>query len=605
MLFLRLIKVITIFSLLKIIEIKGLLFHSKFGLEDNATYYDFIVVGSGSSGSVVASRLSENPKWNVLLLEAGTEPTKLVDVPALCATFQFTDYNWGYLMEEQENMCLGLEKKRMHWPRGKALGGSTIINYMIHIRGNQLDFDRWSENGNKGWSYEELLPLFKKSEDSFLKVQDQEYRNKGGELGVEDVAFRTKAAEAFIDAMQEYGYKYVDYNGATQMGVSWVQATTRRGKREHAKKAFLDVARYRKNLKIITSARVNKIALKKGENDKLRAQGVEFFKNGKKFFARANNEIIISAGTLNSPQILMLSGIGPKDHLNSLEIPVLKDLPVGKKLYDHLTFLGLLFTMDGNDLTFNYDDLYDPNTMLEYVFNGGGPLTSLGGVEALGIVKTNISDDSNPTYPDIEFIFLGGGLHSDKGEIFRKTFRVNDEIYNTIWKPLESKQAFTIMPMLYHPKSYGKIELKSKNPFVRPKFYGNYFTDKNNFDIKTFIASIRLAQEIVKMPAFQKYNATLVDTKIPGCEMFVFNTDEYWECGLRHLSVTLHHQVATCKMGNSTDPEAVVDDNLKVFGTENLRVADPSIIPEPITAHTSVPAYMIGEKLADIIKKTY
>nr|XP_022920252.1 glucose dehydrogenase [FAD, quinone]-like [Onthophagus taurus] len=590
-----LLKSLTIISLLKIIEIKGFL----------PINYDFIVVGSGSAGSVIASRLSENPKWKVLLLEAGTEPTDLTDIPALCATFQFTDYNWGYLMEEQENMCLGLQDKRMHWPRGKALGGSTIINYMMHIRGNHLDFDRWSENGNEGWSYEELLPLFKKSEDSFVRVQDQEYRNKGGEIGVEDVAFRTKSAEAFVEAMQEYGYKYVDYNGATQMGVSWVQATTRRGKRENAKKTFLDKAKYRPNLTVITSARVNKIVFVDGGNGKLKAQGVEFIKSGIKFYAKANKEIIISAGTLNSPQILMLSGIGPKDHLNSLGISVLKDLPVGRKLYDHLTFLGLPFRVNGTDVTLNYDDLYDPRSMVEYLLNGEGPLTTLGGVEALGIVKTNVSDDCNPTYPDIELIFLGGSLHSDKGDIYRKTLRVTDEVYNTVWGPLEGKQVFSIMPMLYHPKSYGKIELESKNPFARPKCYGNYFTDKNNFDVKTFIASIRLVQDIVKMPAFQKYNATLVDTKIPGCEMHVFNTDEYWECALRHLSVTLHHQVATCKMGNNTDPEAVVDDTLKVYGTENLRVADASIIPEPITAHTSVPTFMIGEKLAEIIKKIY
>ncbi|XP_022920251.2 glucose dehydrogenase [FAD, quinone]-like [Onthophagus taurus] len=582
-------------------------FNANFSLNFNYyhTFFDYVIVGSGAAGSVVASRLSENPNLNILVLEAGIEPIKLVDIPAICATFQFTDYNWGYLMEEQENMCLGLQDKRMHWPRGKVIGGSTVINYMIHIRGNRLDFDRWAKNGNKGWSYTDVLPLFKKSEDCSVERQDKEFRNIGGELGVQDVAYRTKSAEAFVEAMQEYGYKYVDYNGESQIGVSWIQATTRRGKRESATRAFLDVARRRSNLRIISEARAEKVVFyeQKEQNDKLKAHGVEFYKNGQKYIARATKEVILSAGALNTPQILMLSGIGPKNHLDELEIPVLKDLPVGRKLYDHLAFLGLMFTMDGSDLTINYDEWFESNTILRYIIWGDGPLSGIGGVEALGIVKTRLSDDPDPNFPDIELIFLGGNLASDRGDVFRKSFRISDEVYDAYYKPLEGKQAFTIIPMLYHPKSYGKIELKSRNPFARPKFYGNYFTDKDNFDVKTLITGIRLAQEIVSMPAFQKYNSTIVSRKVPGCEYFVFNSDEYWECALRHLSVTLHHQVATCKMGNTTDPEAVVDDTLTVYGTENLRVADTSIIPEPITAHTNIPAFMIGEKLADIITR--
>ncbi|KAK9753158.1 GMC oxidoreductase [Popillia japonica] len=577
--------------------------------------YDFIIVGSGPAGAVIANRLSENPNWNILLLEIGDTPTALTDIPILVNYYQFTDYNWGYLIEEQPNMCLGLVDRRMAWPRGRVLGGTSVINFMIHIRGNRGDYNRWAADGNPGWSYEDVLPYFKKSEDFLVKIQDPEYHRQGGYLGVQDVDSKTKAVAAFVEAMQEFGYKYVDYNGKEQIGVSYMHATLRNGKRASAYNAFLAPIRYRRNLKIYTGARVTKILI--DETTKA-AYGVLFEKNRKNYLARAAKEVIISAGALSSPQLLMLSGIGPKEHLEELNIPVIQNLPVGQKLYDHLTFLGLMFTVNeiNESITARYQDLFTIPTMLEYLkyrrgllatLSGAeaGLLATLSGAEALGIVKTSASDDPDPTYPDMEFIFIGGGLHTDNGDIYRKTFRISDESYNRFWKPLEGKQAFNVLPMLYHPKSYGFLKLKSNSPYHRPKFYGNYFTDPDNHDIKTFIASIRLMQEIAKMPAFQRYNTTIWDVKVLGCDDHEFNSDEYWECALRHLSVTLHHQVSTCRMGPSTDPDAVIDHQLKVHGIKNLRVADTSIIPRPISAHTNVPSFMIGEKAADLIKETW
>ncbi|GJQ78183.1 hypothetical protein Trydic_g2513 [Trypoxylus dichotomus] len=571
------------------------------GAHEMGPPFDFIVVGSGAAGAVIANRLSENPNWNVLLLEVGETPTQIADIPLLLNYFQFTDYNWGYLMEDQPNMCLGLTDRRMSWPRGKVLGGTSVINFMIHIRGNRLDYDRWAQNGNPGWSYDEVLPYFKKSEDFLVRIQDPDYHSKGGYLGAQDVSLRLESSNAFIKAMQEFGYKYVDYNGKEQMGVSYVQATNRNSKRASAYNAFLVPILRRPNLKIYTKARVTKILIDEATKS---AYGVSFIKNQKNFIARASKEVIISAGALNSPQLLMLSGIGPRTHLEELGVAVLQDLPVGQKLYDHLAFLGLVFTANST-ITFQYENVNQLSTMLEYILFGRGYLTSLSTIEALGIVKTNVSDDPDPTYPDIELIFTTGSFHTDKGEIYRKTFRISDETYNKVWKPLEGREAFGIFPMLYHPRSYGHIKLKSKNPYHWPRFYGNYFTDPDNFDVKTFTAGIRLAQEIIKMPAFQKYDAKIWDVKLPGCEEFVFNTDEYWECALRHLAATVHHQVSTCKMGPPTDPEAVVNHELKVYNINNLRVADTSIIPFPISAHTNVPAFMIGEKAADIIKQAW
>ena len=488
----------------------------------------------------------------------------------------------------------------MIWTRGKALGGSTIINYMIYIRGNKGDYDRWMMAGNKGWSYDEVLPYFKKYEDFLVDIQDAGYHGRGGYLGVQNVPYRTKSGEAFVKAMQEYGYKYVDYNGEHQIGVSLVHATLRNGRRSSALRAYIDSARHRPNLKIITEARVTKILI---DPETKTALGVEFVKNKRKFFARTAKEVIISAGALASPQILMLSGIGPKKHLEDLQIPVVSDLPVGEQLYDHLTFLGLVFKV--NDSIVPREGLVtSPESIIQFFLRGVGPLTSLGGVEALGIIRTPMSRDSDPDYPDMEFIFVNGGLHFDKGRWLRKTFGVSDKYYDEFYKPLEEDNAFSILPMLYHPKSFGRVKLKNSNPFSWPKFYGNYFTDAENFDVKTFIAAIREAQKLIKMPAFQKYDAKQVDTHLSGCTDFIYDTDEYWECALRHLSTTLHHQVATCKMGLESDG-GVVNHELKVFGVKNLRVVDTSIIPIPISAHTNAPAYMVGEKASDIIKNQW
>lgn len=487
----------------------------------------------------------------------------------------------------------------MAWPRGRALGGTTIINYMIHVRGNKLDYDRWEYMGNPGWSYEQLLPYFLKSENSQLDRQDEGYHAQGGQLNVEYPPYRTKSAQAFVKSAQEAGYDLVDYNGKSQIGVSYIQSTTKHGRRWSAEKAYLRPIRKRRNVKILTRSRVTKILI---DPDTKTASGVEYSKNRKKYIAKARKDTIISAGALNSPQLLMLSGIGPKEHLEELDIPVIQNLPVGQKLYDHLTFSGLIFTVN-QSIVFDQKQIMSPESIVQFLLDGKGPLTSTG-VEALAYIKTNVSTDSEE-YPDIELIFLGGGIHTDKGQIYGKPFRIKPEIYDAVFKPLENRFAFMILPMLLHPKSTGYIRLKSKNPFHWPRFYGNYFTDPENFDIQTFIAGIREAQRIVQSPSFAKYDAKIVSTKIPGCARYDFDTDEYWECAIRHVSPTLHHQVATCKMGPEDDPEAVVDNKLKVYGIKNLRVADTGVIPLPLSAHTSIPAFMIGEKAADIIKKDW
>lgn len=488
----------------------------------------------------------------------------------------------------------------MHWPRGKVLGGTSVINYMIHVRGNSHDYDKWEALGNPGWSYKEVLPYFLKMEDSNVKVHDSGYHRTGGYLSIQDIPFRSESSHAFVRAAEGIGYKYVDYNGESQMGVSYIQGTLRNGSRCSAEKSYLRPAKHRSNLKISTKSRAVQVLI---DPDTKIAYGVKYIKNRRYRIARASKEVILSAGAFNSPQLLMLSGIGPKKHLEELEIPVLKDLPVGQKLYDHITFLGLMFTVN-ESIVFQQSSVEDPGNVLKFLFEGVGPLTTLGAVEAIAYIKTNATKYVG-NYPDMELLFIGGGLQSDKGKFYRSMFRVNDEVYNKLWKPLENKFAWSVFPMLLHPKSYGYLKLKSKNPWHWPKFYGNYMTDRHNADMKTMIAAIREVQKIAKSPAFQKYGCEQVSTPVPGCESHQYDSDAYWECAIRHITATLHHQIATCKMGPPSDQEAIVDNKLRVYGIKSLRVADTSIIPITLAAHTNTPSYMVGEKAADLIKEEW
>ena len=560
--------------------------------------YDFIVVGSGSSGAVVASRLSEFFSWKILLLEAGNPGNFLTTVPLLAALFQLTPYNWNYTTEPQEGVCLGMVGQKCAWPRGKALGGSSVINYMLYTRGNPKDYEKWYNLGNDGWSYPDVLPYFKKSENCKLgKECSNGYHTQGGLWSVM-YAFKSRITEAFVEAGVEMGGKIVDYNSEDFMGFSPFQANINRGRRHSVADAFLYPFVTRKNLKILTSARVTKVLL----DDTGSAYGVEFQKRGKTYIARASKEVILSAGTFNSPQLLMLSGIGPREHLSELGIPTVRNLPVGQRLYDHIAYVGLAFKI--NETVEPPEAIFNPAETFKWVFSGTGVFTSLAGVEALGYINTGSIPD--PKYPDIELIFAGvGSLESDFGLVVANELRIKREIYNAVFKSLELTPAYTIMPMLLHPKSRGYMKLNSKNPYDRPLFYGNYFSDPEGNDIKTLLAAVRYIQKMSQTTPFQRFGSRIHDTPIPGCEEFVFDSDEYWFCALRTLTVSLHHQIGTCKMGPNSDEEAVVDEKLKVHGISGLRVIDSSVIPVTLSAHTSAPAVMIGEKGADIIKQDW
>ncbi|XP_044738785.1 glucose dehydrogenase [FAD, quinone]-like [Chrysoperla carnea] len=559
--------------------------------------YDFIIVGSGSAGSVLANRLSEVPYWNILLIEAGQPESYFTDIPGLCVLYQLSDYDWAYKMEKVPGVCMAMENQQCRWPRGKAVGGSSVINYMMYTRGNKYDFERWEQEGNPGWSWDDVLPYYKKSERANLKFADPGTHGRKGFLSVEDVPYQTPLAKAFLEAGRETGRQVVDYNGLTQWGFSYVQATTRKGKRCSAAKAFLKPVERRKNLKIVVQSRVTKVLI---DPKTKAAYGVEFLNNKRKYTALAKKEVILSAGVFGSPQLLMLSGVGPKDHLSELDIPVIQNLQVGQNLHDHLCFLGLTFLIN-TTASFSFTKFMQPSSIIDYVFAGNGPLTSLGGVEALGYIKTNVSTDPRD-FPDIELIFLGGSINSDSGRVQAEKFGITKEFYKEYFAPINERECWSIMPVLLHPKSIGFMRLKSKNIFHHPILHGNYFTDPERHDVRTMVAAVKEILRLSQTKAFQRFGTKLYDIPFPTCKHLEFGSDEYWECCVRSLTSTLYHQAGTCKMGPDTDPNAVVDKKLRVHGIKNLRVADASIIPFALSAHTNAPAIMIGERTADFIK---
>ncbi|XP_055644520.1 glucose dehydrogenase [FAD, quinone]-like [Toxorhynchites rutilus septentrionalis] len=557
--------------------------------------YDFIVVGGGNAGAVLASRLSEITQWKILLIEAGGRDNPLSDVPLFAAYLQSTAFNWNFVAEKQNNFCLGLKNGRCPLPRGKGLGGSTIINYMIYNRGNPADFDRWAAMGNKQWSYREVLPYFKKSEKvTFEDTNRPPQHGKGGPVNVEYVPHRSPLVHAFIEANKQLGRGRVDYNGGSQIGVDYLQATTKRGKRVTSASAYLSVGLDRPNLTILTNARATRIVIDR--KTKI-ARGVEYLQNKKRYTVYARKEVILSAGTFQSPQLLMLSGVGPRDHLQELNIPVLVNSPVGKTMYDHLCLIALTFITNTTKASFDTDRI-GAREILQYKA-GTGILTAPGALEALAFVKTNISREKNDI-PDIELLFLGGSTVSDHGTGSVKSLKWREDIYDKVYKPYEGRDQFTIAVMLFHPNSRGYIRLKNSNPLHWPLVFSNFLTAPD--DLKVMIEGIKEAIRIGDTPAMKAIGARLNDTPLPTCTQYPFGTDTYWECAIRSLANTLHHQVGTSRMGPAGDPGAVVSPDLKVYGVKNLRVVDASIMPYIVTGHTQAAVYMIAEKAADMIK---
>ncbi|XP_065349958.1 glucose dehydrogenase [FAD, quinone]-like [Cloeon dipterum] len=564
------------------------------------TEYDFIVVGGGSAGSVVASRLSEVPEWNVLLLEAGGDETELSDVPILSLYLHKSKFDWRYLTQPTDSACLAMEGHRCSWTRGKVLGGSSVLNTMLYIRGNKRDFDEWAVQGNPGWSYEEVMPYFLKSEDQRNPyLARSKYHATGGPMTVQDAPFNTPLSVAFIQAAQEMGYDHLDINGKQQTGFANFQYNMRRGSRCSMAKAFLRPVRLRKNLHVALWSHATKVLI---DQQTHRAYGVQFLRNGHIQTALARKEVILTAGAINSPQLLLLSGIGHKEHVSQMGIPPIQDLPgVGNNLQDHIAMGGLVFKID-KPVSLVMSRTVNINSAMRYAFYGDGPLTSSIGIETVGFINTkyqNVTED----WPDVEFMMTSASTPSDGGLQTRVAHGIREDYYQEVYREISNQDVFGIFPMIMRPKSTGFIRLKSKNPKDYPLMYHNYLTHPD--DIKVLVEGVKAAVAVGETQTMRRFGARFYRKAVPGCEKVPLYTDAYWECALRRYTLSIYHYSGTAKMGPAHDAEAVVDARLRVYGVPGLRVIDASIMPTITSGNIHAPVVMIGEKGADMIKEDW
>lgn len=371
-----------------------------------------------------------------------------------------------------------------------------------------------------------------------------------------------------------------------------------KGHRLSAAKAFLHPHKRRRNLHILTAAHATKVLI--AQQNK-RAYGIEYIRNGKTFRARCRREVILSAGPLESPKLLMLSGVGPKEHLEYFNIPVLMNLRVGRTLYDHISFPGVIFHLNTTNASLSENKIATVSNLVQWTQYGDGLFTTPSLIEALGYIKTSFSEDAE-YIPDIELIDLGGSIASDSGAM-SKGMSINQYHYDRYFGSLNGKDTWSIIPSLLHPKSKGYLELRDIHPFSNPKIHNNYLT--NPKDVAALIEGIKYGIKLGQSKPFQKYNPQLHYPVYPDCKDITPGSDEYWECTLRTFTVSQNHQTGTCKMGPPSDTDAVVDPELRVYGIGGLRVVDSSIIPRTISSYSTALGVMIGEKAADLIKNTW
>ncbi|SBO10555.1 Alcohol dehydrogenase [acceptor] [Vibrio mediterranei] len=529
--------------------------------------YDFIIVGGGSAGCVLASRLSEDPTVNVCLLEAGGKDTSpFIHTPVGCVVMMPTKINnWGFETVPQP----GLNGRKGYQPRGKTLGGSSSINAMMYARGHRYDYDLWASLGNEGWSYDECLPYFKKAENN--EVHHDEFHGQGGPLNVADLRSPSPMVERYLSACESIGVPTNhDVNGAEQFGAMQTQVTQLNGERCSAAKAYLTPNLNRPNLTVLTKATTHKVLF-----DGKRAIGVEYGMKGQRFQIYCNKEVILSAGAFGTPQVLLLSGVGPKQELDKHGIDQVHDLAgVGKNLQDHIDLVHSYRTTAKRD-TFGVSlkMASEASKAVPQWFKQRQGKLSSNFAEGIGFLYSDIDVD----VPDLEFVFV--------------VAVVDDHA-----RKIHMSHGFSSHVTLLRPKSTGTVTLNSADPYDVPSIDPTFFQDPD--DMRVMIKGWKKQYQMLQSEAFDD---------VRGASFYPVDPDDdaAIEQDIRNRADTQYHPVGTCKMGTEDDPLAVVNSELSVYGLANLRVVDASIMPTLIGGNTNAPTIMVAEKIADAIKVQY
>ncbi|CAH1641768.1 unnamed protein product [Spodoptera littoralis] len=555
--------------------------------------YDFIVVGAGSAGCVIANRLSEVKQWKILLIEAGPEEPEVTSVPSFAPVLGRSSIDWNYRTQPEEMTCRAQRGQTCAWLSGRVMGGSSAINYVVYMRGNKKDYDQWAALGNEGWSYREVLYYFKKSENNQnIEAKDIDHHGVGGPLNVERFAYTDPNVVMLVKAFHEKGLPLVDFNGKRQIGTMTTQTTTKDGKRVSANDAFIRPIRHKRpNLTILTGAQVTEVMFKKKV-----AIGVRYVKDDVIYEVYVSKEVIISAGALNSPKILMLSGIGPKDDLDDLKIPVIMDSKVGYNLQDHVTTEAVLMGLTNMTSTLlpTKEILKTLSSFAKYGTKFD-EISATGPLQVTAFYRTKHAGNDQ-TIPDIQFHFDGRN---------RRDFYLDPPTYlATNIFPFSSYDSINVRPILLQPASRGYLTLNRTNPvFGQPLIYPRFFTVKDDLD--ALVAALKYIVKLEKTKAFKENNVKFIRRRVEPCNDHPWGTIKYFSCILKSYTGTIYHPAGTCKMGPRHDENAVVDARLRVYGVQNLRVADASIMPHIVRGNTNAPCMMIGEKVADMIKEDW
>lgn len=475
------------------------------------------------------------------------------------------------------------------------LGGTSALNGMLYIRGNRRDYDEWERLGNPTWNWSNVLEYFRKAEANQNASLIGPYHSAKGPLKVGHLNANDRLADIFVNAASELGNPILtDLNGDSALGYGFTQTTIHNGQRQSAAKSYLVPVKNRPNLHVIKHAHATKIRI----NDDGTVDGVEFtYRGSERLVANVRKEIIVSAGAVSSPQLLLLSGIGPEKHLRKLNIPIKKNLAVGKNLQDHLIvpmFFGFHKSITDDVVR---EDL--AKQMLDYLLHRQGTFASIGATDLCGFVNTV----NGTGYPDIETHHFSFAKQTSALAMYLRTVGFVDRIRSVLFDANKNQDLMTVYVVLLNPKSMGTIKLKSSNANDAPLIQPNYLDEK--VDTNTLVRGVKYQYDFIKTQSFAKHEGNFIRLPIEDCDRFDVDTDEYWRCYIHYMGTTVYHPVGTAKMGPATDRHAVVDSRLRVHGVKFLRVIDASVMPKLVSGNTNAPTIMIGEKGADLIKEDW